>query len=196
MNQIKRAKSRLIASFLLPVGILIAGTASGAQSLTPSVDANTTSTVKASNPELDNADTKVNETKERLDVARKQLSTAKAMVKAAEAEFKAAKAARDAIALRENAQQLADASGFPTANAQDGTKTIIVPTNGGSRLTPVDLNKTQTAPVTPPVTPVPLIPAAGAQSLPFNSQPSAAAPAPVENDLRPSMSVNEPNSVP
>ena len=196
MNSTDRVKPRLLASFLLPAAIMIAGTASGAQTVAPAPGTIGQPAVQANNPELDNADQRVNDLKAKLETARKQLSAAKAIVKAAEAEFKAARADRDAIALRASAQQLADASGFPVTTTQDANqRTIIVPAGGGTRLTPVDMTKSQVAPAAVSNTPVPLTPTMTAQPFPFNSQPSVA-PAPAENDLRPSLNVNEPNSVP
>jgi hypothetical protein len=67
---------------------------------------------QASTPELTAAGERVNQAKEQLATAHKQLSAAKALLKAAEADYKAACAEREALALKTNAQNLADASGL------------------------------------------------------------------------------------
>ncbi len=69
--------------------------------------------VEVKTPELQQASERVRGAKSQLDTARKQLEAAKAVVKAAEAECKASIADREALALRERAKTLADASGFP-----------------------------------------------------------------------------------
>ncbi|HEY9868716.1 MAG TPA: hypothetical protein V6D08_06085 [Candidatus Obscuribacterales bacterium] len=74
--------------------------------------------VEVKTPELLEADRRVKQSKEDLDLARKQLEAARALLKAAEAEYKAAQADREALALRTRAQNLADASGFSRRNAK------------------------------------------------------------------------------
>jgi hypothetical protein len=61
-------------------------------------------------PEIDAANKRVDDAKSRLDTARKKLDAAKAALRAADAEFRAAKADKEALALREQANQLADVS--------------------------------------------------------------------------------------
>jgi multidrug resistance efflux pump len=151
-------------------------------------------------PELDRADERVDTAKSKVDQAHKQLAAAKAMVKAAEAELKASRADRDALALRNDAQQLADAAGIQsTAVLPDNSiRQVIIPPQG-NRL----------APVPAAVNPIPVQPAARAQAqslVEFNAQPadvaapakdlspSPGAPAP-SADLKPQMQP-EPNSVP
>jgi hypothetical protein len=114
-----------------------------------------------------------------MDQAHKQLNAAKALAKAADAEYRAARANKDAVALRSTASQLADASGFPaTTTATDSNfKQVIVPANGGSRLTPAELQP-QAQSLAGPKQPVD-----------FNGPPASD-----NGDLRPAM--NEPNSVP
>jgi hypothetical protein len=190
MNRIATARTRLLAVFLAPACAAAIGTACGAQD-----PASTTTmfqpTQATKSPEVEAAEKRMTAAKDRLDQARQQFSTAKAMVKAAEAELKASKADRDALALRQTATQLADASGFVApANVQPVGGGVIMPTNGGNRLTPVATT-----------------PAMQAQqgSMPASTLGPAAAPtSPVDfngtpmndgGDLRPNQAA-EPNPVP
>jgi hypothetical protein len=63
-------------------------------------------------PESQAAGQRVDRSKNNLDQARKQLDAAKAVLKAADAEFRAARADQEALALRTQAQRLADSSGL------------------------------------------------------------------------------------
>jgi len=66
----------------------------------------------AASPQLQAAIDRVTKAKADLENARKRLNASKAILKAADAEFKAAKADQQALALRGQAQELADASGM------------------------------------------------------------------------------------
>jgi len=88
-------------------------------------------------PESQAAAQRVERSKTNLDQARKQLDAAKAVLKAADAEFRAAKADQEALALRTQAQRLADSSGLtgvPMDRVQSlppvpkGTNVVVSPT--------------------------------------------------------------------
>jgi hypothetical protein len=200
MNRPDFLKPRLIASLLIPACSLLAGTACGAQQIVGADGAPLTQQAAPHSPELDRADQRVDTAKSKVDQAHKQLAAAKAMVKAADAELKASRADRDALALRNDAQQLADAAGIQsTAVLPDNSiRQVIIPPQG-NRL----------APVPTAVNPVPIQTAAKAQAqslVDFNAQPASdagaakdlspapGAPAP-SAELKPQMQP-EPNSVP
>jgi hypothetical protein len=134
MIRINLAKTSFLAASIFSLCSLTIGTGCGAQDFNTSQAPAAQPQVKSA--ELESADSRVETSKTKLDQARKVLSAAKASLKAAEAEFKATKADRDAIALRNTAQQLADASGFASNPVVDPVRQIIVPPNG-NRLTPV-----------------------------------------------------------
>lgn len=137
MKRIDLANSRLLLGVLIPLCPFIIGTACGAEDFATTSTSTTTTTQPATkSPELESADQRCEAAKSKLDNARKVLSAAKASLRAAEAEFKASKADRDALALRQTAQQLADASGFGVTTPVEPVRQIIVPPSG-NRLTPV-----------------------------------------------------------
>jgi hypothetical protein len=127
-------------------------------------------------PESQAAGQRVERSKTNLDQARKQLEAAKAVLKAADAEFRAARADQDALALRTQAQRLADSSG----------------------LTGVPMDRVQSIPPVPKgaiVTPDVKTPVPGAEdriepvsdsSLGQDMDTSQAAPTPTSTPLRPS----------
>jgi hypothetical protein len=201
MNRPDFLKPRLIASLLIPACSLFAGTACGAQQIVGADGTPLGQQAAPHSPELDRADERVDTAKSKVDQAHKQLAAAKAMVKAAEAELKASRADRDALALRNDAQQLADAAGIQsTAVLPDNSiRQVIIPPQG-NRL----------APVPAAVNPIPVQPAARAQAqslVEFNAQPASDVAAPAKDlspapgapapsaELKPQMQP-EPNSVP
>jgi hypothetical protein len=135
-------------------------------------------------PESQAAGQRVDRAKTNLDQARKQLDAAKAVLKAADAEFRAAKADQEALALRTQAQRLADSSGLtgvPMDRVQSlppvpkGTNVAATP-----GVTPADVKPgTPTEERIDPVTDNP-----GAQELDNSLQ--SAAPVPMATPLRPS----------
>jgi len=138
-------KSLTLAAFLIPGYMLVTCTMSGAQVLPAQTNA-PAQQVAQSTPELDEANAKLDQAKQKLDTARAQLTCAKAMVKAADAEFRACKANRDALAMRNEAQRLADLSGFPTQTAPQIAATRLYPVAQPATpvpATPVDTTKTR-----------------------------------------------------
>ena len=136
--------------FSSPYAPFIVGTAAGADELSTTTITNTTSTVNqqpSKSAEISNADARCDAARAKLENAKKVLSAAKASLKAADAEFKASRADRDALALRETATQLADASGFGVNPPVEPIRQIIVPATG-NRLTPPNANLAGATPVT------------------------------------------------
>jgi hypothetical protein len=80
--------------------------------------------IPVSSAELDAATRKVEESKAKLEQAHKQLTLARALVRAAEAEFKAAKVDKQALALRTEAQKLADVSKTTESTVQQPVEPI------------------------------------------------------------------------
>jgi hypothetical protein len=175
MIRINLTKSSVLAALILAASASSVSTKCSAQDFNAS-QAPVQQQQKSA--ELESADSRVEQTKTKLDQARKVLSAAKASLKAAEAEFKATKADRDAIALRATAQQLADSSGFASTTPVDSVRQIIVPPNGGNRLTPVSTSQL----------PVPL---KATPAVDFNAAPPAGS-----GDLTPAPTSTEPYSVP
>jgi len=86
------------------------GTTCGAELLgikPPAAPANVKNT-----PELVAADERVSQAEAQLEVAKKQLVAARSLLKAAEADLRAARADREALALKVQAQSLADEAGM------------------------------------------------------------------------------------
>jgi hypothetical protein len=90
-------------------------------------------------PEIEAASKRVDEAKTRLDQARKKLDAAKAALRAADAEFRAARADREALALRQQANQLADANAQSEASTDAASASKVAPvtadgTSPGNRI--------------------------------------------------------------
>ncbi len=86
-------------------------------------------------PELQTADKRVEDTGAKLEQARKQLSAARASLKAADAEFRAAKADKEALLLRQQADNLADVAQQKSATPSENQASQPAGTN---RLVPYD----------------------------------------------------------
>ncbi len=194
MKRIDFTKSRLLLAVLVPLCPFIVGTAAGADELSTTTTTNTTSTVNqqpSKSAELANADARSDAARAKLENAKKVLNAAKASLKAADAEYKASRADRDALALRETATQLADASGFGVNPPVEPIRQIIVPPTG-NRLTPVNAPISGATPVMMTQTTTSVVGAAAAPGKPLADFNSAPAPS---NDLQ-SNPVVEPNPVP
>lgn len=186
-------------SFCLISGLLV-GTACGANPLTKSSNAAATPsfTMTSTTPELEAAGTRVTQAEQQLEVARKQLSAAKSLLKAAEADLKAARADRDALALRTQAEGLAEQAGMTPSNqsnlptrsiAAATPKPVATTTNALNNVTPTtsgnvaskSLLSDDSATAAAPTPATGDSPVATTQPVDFNAQPlnvDETAPAP------------------
>jgi hypothetical protein len=150
--------------------------ASALPSKKPARGSTTTATAVIVTPELQTADARVQQAENQLDLARKQLKAAQSILKAAEADLKAARAERQAIALRTEAQSVANDAGMrPEGNkalAEVDSAAVTASRTG----MPVMSQGAAPANVVPMTAP-----ARGQQQMDFNSAP-AAAPSPDSAD--------------
>lgn len=145
-------KTKTVAHLSLLVGLLTLnlGTACGAA---PDATPNFTMTTT---PELEAADNRVRQAEAQLDVAKKQLSAAKSLLKAAEADLRAARADREALALKTQAQGLAEEAGMTPSVAPPVTN---APTTRSLAAAPKATDTATSTPVTtkPVVTTAPVV---------------------------------------
>jgi multidrug efflux pump subunit AcrA (membrane-fusion protein) len=140
MKAVNNLKIGLIASLFLVCGGTVDGAFAGFLGGKPSQpQKQEDSPAIPETPESQAAATRVDRSKTNLDQARKQLDAAKAVLKAADAEFRAARADQEALALRTQAQRLADSSGL-TGVPMDRVQSLP-PVPKGTNLgpTPADL---------------------------------------------------------
>jgi hypothetical protein len=130
MKATRIVKVGLVASLL--VGWC--GTAGGAIAFSFGRPAPEQSAPVEMTPEIQAASQRVDQTKTKLDQARRQLDAAKASLKAADAEYRAAKADMEALTLRRQADNLADA----TRTGQDAAPATAGNGPPGGRLVPTD----------------------------------------------------------
>lgn len=111
---------KLSAALQLSLVISLAfGTACGASPLTkkePAAGTTMSGTTVIMTPELQTADVRVKQAENQLELAKKQLAAAKSILRAAEADLKAARAEREALALRTQAQGMAEEAGMRPDN--------------------------------------------------------------------------------
>lgn len=150
-------KTKTAAHLSLLIGLVsmsLTGTACGAAP----TDASTPSpnfTMTGTTPELDRADERVRQADAQLVVARKQLKASQQLLKAAEADLRAAKADRDALALKTQAQNLADEAGMtpsvaPPVGSSPAKAIAVAPAKTVEKTTstPVTAAPAATAPAT------------------------------------------------
>lgn len=167
-------KGLLSAGLTLTSGIAFGTIALADTAATPPANAPTIAPLRdGSNPAVVAADEKVHDTKSKLEQAHKQLNAAKAMLKAAEAEYKAACADKDALALRNEAQRLADASSDPIATPSTPA-TSAIPDSSNTNTSALDLSNSRIEGFVPPaVAPAYPAPAATSAPVPPANQPAS-----------------------
>ena len=107
-----KTKKAAHLSFLIGlVSMSLTGTACGAAPNNASTPA-PTFTMTGNTPELDRADERVRQADAQLNIAKKQLRAAQQLLKAAEADLRASKAERESLAIKAQAQNLADEAGM------------------------------------------------------------------------------------
>jgi chromosome segregation ATPase len=127
----ERLQTTTLVGFVSLLSLVACGTASSAKPI--ATDSNATPVIEAAkSPALSAAEDRVDAITNKRDNARKQLNAARANLRAAELELKAARADRDALAMRETAQNLANDSGFVSSNNYGANKQIA--SAPGSRL--------------------------------------------------------------
>jgi hypothetical protein len=134
-------RTKTVAHLSLLIGLLSLnlGTACGAAPDASNPSPNFTMTTT---PELEAADNRVRQAEAQLDVAKKQLSAAKSLLRAAEADVRAAKADREALALKTQAQGLAEEAGMtpsvaPPVNNAPTTRSLAAKPKVEKTSTPV-----------------------------------------------------------
>lgn len=97
------------------LGLFLTGTACGANPIgQPGAITTDAAPAQSENPEMQAAEERLQKAQAQLDLSKRQLSAARSLLKAAEADLRAAKADRDAVAMRYQAQNLAEEAGMPT----------------------------------------------------------------------------------
>lgn len=170
-------KTKTAAHLSLLIGLVsmsLTGTACGAAP-TDAMSPSPSFTMTGSTPELDRADERVRQADAQLAVARKQLKAAQQLLKAAEADVRASKAERDALALKTQAQNLADEAGMtPSVAPPVGSEPKAIAVVAPRATTKVD-TKAVSVPVT--TTPAATAPMTGVtQSVPVDSAANVATP--------------------
>ena len=133
---------------------------------------------KVSNPEIDSAETRVQQAKAQVELANKQVTASRALLKAAQADFKAAQSHLDALRLTAHAQGLVNETGM--------TPAVAAPVSVASKVAP-EATSTTTEPVTEASkpaeteassapTPAPTTDGTRIHGTDFNSEPATEAP--------------------
>lgn len=162
-------KRRPVAHLSLLLGLVslgLVGTTCGVSAAGESTNA-PTFTVSDRTPELDAADQRVAQADAQLQVAKKQLSAAKTLLRAAEADLKAAKAERDALALKQQAQGMADEAGMGPAKAA----TVPPVTSAPKQVAVKVKEETETKVTTTPVVTTTPANTESTATVDFNAQP-------------------------
>jgi hypothetical protein len=171
-----KLSSALQLSLILSLSL---GTVSGALAAKndSTAGATTSGSTVIITPELQNADARVQQAGNQLELAKKQLKAAQSILKAADADLKAAKAERQAIALRTQAQGMAQDAGMsPVGNralAEADSAAVTASHNNSpvmSQTAPAaNVNPTPAATATDANTP-----SVRTQEMPYNPSSSAA----------------------